>query len=73
MVNQVTNTALQMHGGVGYIREYPVERHFRDARMLGIIGGPTDVQKRIIAKELMKEADKMAELPGDRLLSVIMG
>ena len=73
MVKQVTNTALQMHGGVGYIREYPVERHFRDARMLGIIGGPTDVQKRIIGKELMKEADKMAELPGDRLLSVTMG
>jgi acyl-CoA dehydrogenase len=37
-----------MHGGVGYIREYPVERHFRDARMLKNIGGPTDVQKRII-------------------------
>ena len=47
-VNQVTNTALQMHGGVGYIREYPVERHFRDARMLKNIGVPTEVQKRII-------------------------
>jgi alkylation response protein AidB-like acyl-CoA dehydrogenase len=55
------------------MRKYPVERYFRDARMLGIIVGPTDVQKRIIAKELMKEADKMAELPGDRLLSVTMG
>ena len=72
-MNQVTNTALQMHGGFGYIREYPVERHFRDARILGIIGGPTDVQKRIIGKELMKDADKMAELPEDRLLSMIMG
>ena len=55
------------------MREYPVERYFRDARMLGIIVGPTDVQKRIIAKELMKEADKMAELPGDCLLPVTMG
>ena len=55
------------------MREYPVERHFRDARMLGIIVGPTDVQKRIIGKELMKEADKMAELPGDCLLPVTMG
>ena len=55
MVKQVTNTALQIHGGYGYIREYPVERYFRDARMLGIIDGPTDVQKRIIAGDFIED------------------
>lgn len=55
MVNRVADAALQIHGGYGYMKEYPVERHFRDARMLAALDGTTDTQKRVIAGALMGE------------------
>lgn len=51
----VTNSSLQILGGMGYIEDYPAERHYRDAKITEIIGGVTDVQKLIIADELIKE------------------
>lgn len=50
--NQVANKALQIHGGYGYIREYEIERVFRDLRLTTIGAGTTQIQKNIIAKEL---------------------
>lgn len=44
------NTAVQLHGGMGYLRESEVERHFRDMRILGIGGGTTEIMKEIVAK-----------------------
>ncbi|SFO44784.1 acyl-CoA dehydrogenase [Pseudonocardia ammonioxydans] len=44
------DTAVQLHGGMGYLRESEVERHYRDARILSIGGGTTEIMKEIIAK-----------------------
>ncbi len=48
----VTHEAVQLHGGMGYMREYEVERHYRDARILGIGGGTNEIMNEIIAKQL---------------------
>ncbi|POM23329.1 Acyl-CoA dehydrogenase [Actinomadura rubteroloni] len=49
---QVVHEAVQLHGGMGYMRESEVERHYRDARILGIGGGTTEIMNEIIAKQL---------------------
>ncbi|WP_405115692.1 acyl-CoA dehydrogenase family protein [Micromonospora sp. NBC_01405] len=46
----VVDASLQLHGGYGYLREAEVERHYRDARILGIGGGTTEIMNEIIAK-----------------------
>jgi len=46
---------LQIHGGYGYIKEYAVERLYRDARLLRIYEGTSQIQQLIIARELIKE------------------
>jgi acyl-CoA dehydrogenase len=48
----VVDAAVQLHGGFGYLREAEVERHYRDARILGIGGGATEVMNDLIAKGL---------------------
>jgi len=48
----VVNEAVQLHGGAGYMRDSEVERHYRDARILGIGGGATEVMNDLIAKSL---------------------
>jgi acyl-CoA dehydrogenase len=48
----VVNEAVQLHGGMGYMRESEVERHYRDARILGIGGGANEIMNEIIAKRL---------------------
>ncbi|MBO4162058.1 acyl-CoA dehydrogenase family protein [Micromonospora antibiotica] len=50
--DQVVDAALQLHGGFGYLRDAEVERHYRDARILGIGGGTTEIMNEIIAKGL---------------------
>jgi butyryl-CoA dehydrogenase len=49
-----TSTAVQVHGGYGYIREYTVERFMRDARVMEIYEGTTEVQKMVIARSLLR-------------------
>ncbi|MBI1737209.1 MAG: acyl-CoA dehydrogenase family protein [Candidatus Rokubacteria bacterium] len=51
---EVCNAALQIHGGYGYTRDFPVERMLRDARGLSIGDGTTEIQKNIIAKHLVR-------------------
>jgi acyl-CoA dehydrogenase len=48
----VVDQAVQLHGGVGYLRGTEVERHYRDARILGIGGGTTEIMNEIIARQL---------------------
>lgn len=48
----VVDQAVQLHGGTGYLRDAEVERHYRDARILGIGGGTTEIMNEIIAKQL---------------------
>lgn len=48
----VVDQAVQLHGGFGYLRDAEVERHYRDARILGIGGGTTEIMNEIIAKRM---------------------
>jgi len=54
MVNRVTGTALQIHGGYGYIKEYPVERFYRDARVFTIYEGTSEIQRIVISNHVFK-------------------
>lgn len=51
---RATYTALQLHGGAGYIKDYPLERYARDARITTIYEGTSEIQRLIIAREAMK-------------------
>ncbi|MEY8199297.1 MAG: acyl-CoA dehydrogenase family protein [Colwellia sp.] len=53
--NQVCYTALQLMGGAGYIKDYPLERYARDARVTSIYEGTSEIQRVIIARELLQE------------------
>lgn len=48
----VTDHAMQIHGGYGYASELPIERYYRDARLLPIIEGTSEVQNIVIARSL---------------------
>ena len=50
----VCDLALQLHGGYGYMKDYAVERMYRDARILRIYEGTSEVQKIVIAKQVLK-------------------
>jgi alkylation response protein AidB-like acyl-CoA dehydrogenase len=50
---RVTTDAIQVHGGYGYIREYEVERYFRDAKITQIYEGTSQIQKLVIAREVL--------------------
>ncbi|MCA1841087.1 MAG: acyl-CoA dehydrogenase family protein [Actinobacteria bacterium] len=52
MVLRVTDLCLRVFGGYGYIKEFPIERYYRDARMFNIVEGVSDVHRNIIAKSL---------------------
>ena len=52
---QVCDQALQIHGGYGYIREYPLERYFRDVRVHQILEGTNEIMRLIIARRLLDE------------------
>lgn len=53
--NRVADLAIQVHGGIGYIKEYPIERYYRDARITTIYEGTSQIQKNIIAAELRRQ------------------
>ncbi|MBZ4680979.1 MAG: hypothetical protein PWP33_1361 [Thermodesulfobacterium sp.] len=50
----VTERAIQMMGGLGYMRDYPVQKYFRDAKCLQIYEGTNEIQRNVIARELLK-------------------
>jgi hypothetical protein len=58
----VTHRAIQVHGGYGYVKEYPVERYYRDARVFEIYEGTSEIQRLVIARELVRRAAE-AETP----------
>jgi alkylation response protein AidB-like acyl-CoA dehydrogenase len=49
----VANEAVQIHGGAGYVDDFPVERFYRDAKITQIYEGTTEIQKNVIARELL--------------------
>ena len=55
----VTGEAIQVYGGYGYIKEYDVERFFRDSKILEIGEGTSEIQRIIISREILKSADQI--------------
>jgi len=51
----VTHQAIQVHGGYGYVKEYAVERFYRDARVMEIYEGTSEIQRLVIARSLLKD------------------
>jgi alkylation response protein AidB-like acyl-CoA dehydrogenase len=54
MANRVTYKAIQIHGGYGYSQEYPVERYYREARVTTLYEGTSEIQRIVIARNVMK-------------------
>ncbi|MCJ7497953.1 MAG: acyl-CoA dehydrogenase [candidate division Zixibacteria bacterium] len=54
IANYVVNEAVQIHGGYGYMKEYAVERYFRDARVTEIYEGTSEAQRMVISRDLLK-------------------
>jgi alkylation response protein AidB-like acyl-CoA dehydrogenase len=55
MASQIIDEAIQIHGGMGFSRELPLERMYRDARVTRIFEGTNEIQKSVIASELLKQ------------------
>lgn len=55
MSGRVTNKALQVFGGYGYCKDFPAERHFRDARITEIYEGTSEIQRLVIARSVLSE------------------
>jgi len=53
--NMICNEAIQIHGGYGYIKEFPVERFFRDGRITEIYEGTSEIQRIVISRDILKE------------------
>jgi len=53
--NRICFEALQIHGGYGYVKEFPIERHYRDVRVTTIYEGTSEVQRLVIARHVLRE------------------
>jgi alkylation response protein AidB-like acyl-CoA dehydrogenase len=58
MVNRITAKAIQIHGGYGFTKEYPVERYYRDARVFTIYEGTSEIQRVVISNHIFKDKRK---------------
>ncbi len=59
VAEKVARSAIQIHGSYGYSREYPVERIYRDQRLMTIGEGTSEIQRLVIARNVLREADSM--------------
>jgi len=64
VANEVTYEAVQILGGRGYMKDYPVERHYRDARVTEIYEGTSEIQRLVISRAIMGEHAESLETPG---------
>ena len=55
MAERVASDAIQIHGGYGYVADFPVERIYRDVRVCQIYEGTSDIQRLVIAREIARE------------------
>ena len=53
--SEVADTAVQIHGGYGYSKSYPVERYYRDARVTRIYEGTSEIHRMVIARNVLEE------------------
>jgi butyryl-CoA dehydrogenase len=61
MATYVAHRAIQIHGGYGYVKEYPVERFYRDARVFEIYEGTSEIQRLVITREAVRRAAAQEE------------
>ena len=54
-ISQVVNQALQMHGGYGYLKDYPIEQFLRDIRVNQILEGTNQVMQMLIARSILNK------------------
>ena len=59
---EVATDAVQIFGGYGYMEDYPIAKCFRDAKILQIYEGTNQIQRLVIARNLIKEAEQLAHL-----------
>ena len=52
--NRICNRVVQIHGGYGYVRDFPAERHLRDVRVTTIYEGTSEVQRTVIARAALR-------------------
>jgi alkylation response protein AidB-like acyl-CoA dehydrogenase len=64
VANEVTYEAVQVLGGRGYMKDHPVERYYRDARVTEIYEGTSEIQRLVISRTIMKEHAESLEMPG---------
>jgi butyryl-CoA dehydrogenase len=69
MCNRVTHKALQIFGGYGYVKEFPMERLYRDARITEIYEGTSEVQRLVIAANTLKARRKTEKVSDPQVLS----
>jgi alkylation response protein AidB-like acyl-CoA dehydrogenase len=55
MVNRITGKCLQLHGGYGFTKDYPIERMYRDARVFTIYEGTSEIQRIVISNNILKD------------------
>jgi alkylation response protein AidB-like acyl-CoA dehydrogenase len=55
--NRAATQAVQIHGGAGYLKDFPVERYFRDAKVTEIYEGTSEIQRIVIARSLLRAID----------------
>ena len=55
MAQRVTNKALQIHGGYGFIKDYPAEKFYRDVKLCTIGEGTSEIQRMVIARQILKD------------------
>jgi alkylation response protein AidB-like acyl-CoA dehydrogenase len=53
--NRICDRALQIHGGYGYVRDFPAERHMRDVRVTRIYEGTSEIQRTVIARSVLRD------------------
>ena len=53
-LDRIVDKAMQIHGGLGYMADYPIERFYRDARINRIFEGTNEIQRMVIAESLLK-------------------
>lgn len=61
MAMKVTTDAVQLFGGYGYIKDYPIEKYMRDAKITQIYEGTNQIQRLVIARALLREAASAAD------------
>jgi acyl-CoA dehydrogenase len=54
---EICDRAIQVHGGYGYTRDFPVERYFRDARVTTLYEGTSQIQRVVIAREILRQQE----------------